>query len=372
MSRFSDCFAEIKEKRNLTSVEIAEICGLEKTMVFQWMVGKYLPSTWKKISGVLGALRLTSYEYERLQEAYEREKLGDDTYEGIQKVISIMHTLKEKINTTDRNIMPLCYKVIEYDNHMETIELNNYLDVLQCIQNILSVSAVQRENSIFLKVDAISEQFSVLLDLLLSEKQVNIYNGEFHNKEQMKENWLLSDDFVMQFSEDMSQGLFSRDADYIAFIKEKYAKIKGKCKKLFNKSVNMQEDINRIRGTDATLYCMEYVPCISIGLTAQILDRCIYDEIAEKDFIIGQLINTFVNNDTIHVIYNFFNEQGLYRFLESGKFDNFPHDIYESIIFEDRCEIVRNAVSGKMSNIEMHYFRVKNDAFLNMENVYVE
>ena len=407
MSGFSECLTQIKEKRNLNNVEFAEICNLEKTMVFQWMSGKYIPDTWEKLSGVLGGLGLTNYEYECLKEAYEREKLGDNTYEGIQKMISIMHTLEEKANIDERGIIPLCYKLTEDNTYIETMELNNYMDVLQCVQNILAAACFcSGEKKLCLKADSISEQFLVLLDLfcnsidgevemlvniekaenalqnlnllknsidlLLSEKQISIYNGTFHNKEQVIENWLLSDDSALLFSEDMSWGLYSRDAEYIEFLKEKYIAIKGGCKKIFNKSVNLMEDIHRFQGKDITLYCVEYVPCISSGLTEEILDRYIYDAILEKKHIISELVNTFAYSDSLHAIYNVFNGKGLYRFLESGKFDNFPHDIYDTIAFEDRCKIVRNALSGETSNIEMHYFRIRDDAFLNMEKVYVE
>lgn len=38
MSVFSDYLTDIKNKRNLSNAEIAQICGLDKTVVFRWII----------------------------------------------------------------------------------------------------------------------------------------------------------------------------------------------------------------------------------------------------------------------------------------------------------------------------------------------
>ena len=86
MSVFSEEFLRLKEERNVTLKEIADICGKDITTIFYWSAGKSKPDTLADLECLAESLQLSVHEKKELIRAYEITKYGKEEYECYEKI----------------------------------------------------------------------------------------------------------------------------------------------------------------------------------------------------------------------------------------------------------------------------------------------
>lgn len=407
MMTFSEYFTIIKDRRKLTGAQIAEMCNLETGMVFHWLNGKRYPQDWQKVEEVAEKLKLSNEECRNLRDAYERTVLGAKEYYCNKKIMNIIRVLEEK-----RDI----YFHTEQNTFIETrnvqlpdfIKLNNRIEILSWLQNALEYLLSKKEQRLYLKFHDINAEVLTLLkmycnrtmeckieevvylqkeeiysgmknlealegviEFLVQKKEVEVYCQEdLDYDKDFAENWIISDDFVLQYDVNLSSGMLAGNREWVESFKASFEKIKQKSDSLGKKGCILEPDMERTRFRG---YSMEYMPCIGNGLTKEILEKYMYKEIPNREMMIDSILESHVPVGELAKMQwcSIFSKEGLIEFMETGRLDTFPSDLYRKIEVESCCEVLQNIIHNAKAGYFTFYVKKEKKLPL-MRNLYIE
>lgn len=411
MSIFSEYFTELIDCKGMTAAQAAQLCDVSKAVISRWCKGENLPKDRERMKLIINKMRLSPEESRKLRNAYEHEALGAEHSESFHQIIELCQTLKQK-RAEYQYPIPALYTVEGFFGSETSgfLILDNKADVLQCIQKELEKN--HGANSHFnLKLSLLPEPLMLLLkhfcnhaetgqmDILLrmessaAEKIRLVKNmlGILFTKETLQfywyncsnqlgqdgQNWILSDDFCIQFSEDMSHGMLSRNTEWIKFLQWEFQELKDAGKRIV---LNHCEALSYVeerawnwREIPGGLKVIEYMPCLSLGLTERILEESLYPWILQRKMLIHEILEQFPMRFTSGntKLVSFFAKEGLLEFMETGRVDIFPYEIYDSISMKGRCEVLRNVIAISENVPGVCYICMK-EGFLDMKGIHIE
>ena len=362
MSAFSEYLNCIKDQRRLNGAEMARICGVNAAVVFKWLKGEHLPKSWMIMEELGDSLHLTMQEKKQLQSAYERTVLGEEKYNSYQKIIDLLKKLQER-GRECREQYHNDYIKVHIKELPEFVELHSRMQIMQSIQDALIYLSTKEDRKLYLKVTPFHEDVILLLRMFLNrmdscaleeivcfrkkEYEALCYNLELVNglvdlftarhpskiyvqdatgtPDGIFDNWVIADDFLIEFADDFSCGMLTSDPVWIAYFRSVYENMKSSGRCLSSRYVAAcrvqgmeSEEVPEFTG------CITYMPC------------------AEKD---GSLQMTGV----------FFYLEGLVEFLETGKC---PADTEGSVLDkESRLRVVYRMAYSCRSNMTGHMIR---------------
>lgn len=414
MKEFTDCLNQILKERNMNSAQVAQICGLDTSVVFRWLCGKSLPKSWRRLEIVVEKLRLTPYETDMLGHAYRKALLGETQSGCFDEILKTLYTLAEKRLESRQAEEENGMYLPRFDDRMAlpvSRRLNSKMDLIQCVQTALWKLAGQEEEGLCLKLSSLPDwlvmqlkQFEnraknpvemflcendrdgmfqaaelklrrmrQVIDLLIAPNPIQIYFYNALDELGMREqNWLATDRFVIWFSPDLSQGMMTRDAEWIAFFKENQKHLKAvsrqfcKCNKAVLEFLDKEEELIGVQNA-----AVDFMPCLSVGLTEEIVRGGILQELPYREEVIKGILCYPNAAPQMKQVYSCFQEQGLRKFMEYGVIDLFPYKVYRPLPMEERCEVLRNVISLQEKNTAFHYILLKEE-FADMRGICVE
>lgn len=408
MSAFSEVFTAIKDRRNLSVAQIAEVCEKDATVLFQWFGGIRCPQNWEQIRNVVDRLRLSEDEYRELKDSYEKTVLGEE-YASHKKMLEIFEVLEQRrdeyfsfqeTNVTSGGQMQL----------PEFIKLRTKMEVLGWIQRVIEYLIGKEDKKLHLKFQTLHQEVMMLLkifcsriqnckieelvylhegegaddynldvlkemiEILVQKNAVDIYCLEECNCEQgFGENWIMSNDFVIQYNEDLTAGMLFSGPKWIEFYKNSFDEIKKQSNNLGKKDLEVMDFNSSYEGGYVRGFSIEYMPCVGNCLTRELIEEHIYPGIPGRDMIIeGILALHYISDGNRHFRWDScFSKEGLTEFMENGRIENFPYMIYKELTKEARCQILQNAIE-LLEQGEFVYHMVCEGELPLMKNLYVE
>lgn len=413
MSAFSECLNQIKDRRNLTSADIAHMCQLDTTVVYKWIKGDHLPQNDNVIEKIADKLYLSSLEKQNLQQTYEKSLLGEEKFDCFQKIIEILELLHQRgqeynsVNTIGNVVDSIHMKPLP-----EFIELNNKLEILQWIQDVLTYLMTKEEKNLYLRLQTIHQDVIMLLKMFCSRvEHTNIeeivcfanesYGSTVYNLDIIKglinmlvqkhpmqiycqvegeqersflDNWILSDEFFMEFSNDFSYGMLTTNPKMIAYYRKCYEDIKKDSQELGKKWCDTPESYLLSMDSDQVYFsCIEYMPCLGNCLTEEILEAHILPELPGREALIHKILqyNKVISSNRANGDNSFFSMEGLIEFMETGVFEVFPYEVYQRPNTYWCCKILENMIYF-LENDLMSYHMVKEGQLPLLKGVYIE
>ena len=101
MTLFSECLTRIKDKRNMSAVEMAEICNMDVSVIFSWLNGKRTPNDISKVRQMSIRMRLTKNEAMELENAYAVMIMGRK-YDNYKNIRNLLITLSNKCRESEK------------------------------------------------------------------------------------------------------------------------------------------------------------------------------------------------------------------------------------------------------------------------------
>lgn len=412
MSVFSTCFNRIKERRNLNASEIAKLCDFDVTIVYKWAKGIHTPRNWNTLEIMCEKLHLSATEKKELQCAYERTILGEEKYASYQKIIEILECLQNR--GREYNSQGMAIEIVE-NIHLkplpEFVEYNNELEIMNCIQNVLTYLTMKNEREMFLKIQPLHQNVVMLirmfcnrvdncsleeivifsdecygsvlynldiikglLNLLIQKHPIQIYGREEYGQEgKILDNWIITDDFVVEFADDFSYGMITTHPAWVAHFKKQYEKIKRSSRILGKKECKIPEDflINPNESLEL-IEAIEYMPCIGACLTKEILEQHIFEELSEREKLMDSiLLYGHAANSGMVKTRSFFFREGLIEFMETGNIEVFPYEVYYPIKYKACCDIIQNGINYSKKGL-MDYQMIRDGQLSSLKGIYVE
>lgn len=384
MSLFSECFTNMKDSRNLTAAQIAQNCKKDVKEIFHWLNGKRIPSNWNQIENVIDKLQLSVEEVKRLKSAYERTIMGKDAYACHQKMIEILNVLQQRRNEylSSQKGMLLGIREVKLPDFLR---LNNKMEILGCIQIVLEHLETQNEKKLFLKIQTAHPEVLMLLKMFCShtkechiEEIVYLIEGEkeseIHNLEVLKgivelmvqrnsieifcheelnyekgfsDNWILSEDFALQFDEELSGGMLFANSQWVQFFLKTFETIKGGSRSLGKRVYETTKDDYD--------FAKRNVVRKSIGFMPFMEEQFIEDIIED-------------GNGSWSVV---FAREGLLQFIENKQALENHGTAYETTDIKVGRELLAHAIkfteSGKIS-----FYMIKGESLPEMRDLHIE
>lgn len=405
MSGFSDCLEKIRIRRELTNTQIADLCGVEKTVIHRWFTGQRLPGSWEKIEETIGKLHLSVDEQIQLKKAYERTLVGEEQYEYYQQMIGLMAMIQEE---KDEKFKKENEIIGEYQitGLPKCLILENKMEILQCIQNLCAYLSKQKEKHLYLKMQAAGKEiltmvkmfchrnpdcsveeivymdneldgsytynakiFQEAISLLMLKNPVEIYYSESDDSDKkFAINWLISDDFFLQFNAQMSYGIMTTEKEWLSFFQDDFKSIKKSCHPIGHKRVNPEEYLGNMNYHGSYLIGIEFMPCFGKCLTEMMMRSHIYDIPGKEELIQAILEGMGGIQETGHA---FFLPEGMKTFMETGILEIFPYKIYRPVDQETRCEILERAVSFMEKGVVVQHM-LRENRFPDMRGLHIE
>lgn len=405
MSIFSDYLTRIKEKRNITVATMADLCQVETTVMFRWVNGERLPGSWEKVTLIINNLRLSEEEQKMLKTAYEKTLFGEMKYQTFTQCIDILRTMQHcrKLET------PMLESEIALKELPYFLSLNNKTDILQYIKILLDYQAVSRKKSLYLKMYTVNSEFYTLLrvfmrantdcnveELVYLEEEGSYYeyrNIEFlgqliemmfrkdymtiyclDKKEdvEVENNWILSEDFYMEFNHEMTEGMLTCDPAMIQLTMENFQRVKNHGQVVGERNVHGLEYLTDVLEKETHLKCLEYQPCLGAGLTKDILERRLCKEIPYRELFIEKMLERYsLEREASWKANCIFTKKGLLEFMEQGVVGECPDNFYQKLDVFDRCVVLQNLIQlikqGKLVQL-----MIKEPDFPMMEGIRIE
>lgn len=411
MSVFSDCLEKIRIRRDLTNTQIAQICGLEKTVVHRWFSGQRLPSSWEKIEKNIESLHLSTDERFQLKKAYEQTMVGEENYQYYQKMIGILTTIQEEKEQKARkeNGFIRRYSIKKPPDFMV---LKNKMEVIQCMQDFCTYLSTCGKKRLYLKMQTACSEllmlvkmfcyqnpdcsleeiiymdneldgsyiynasvFQEVISLLMLQNSAKIYFSEaMESDKKFAMNWIFSDYFFIEFNEQMSYGIVTTDPELLQFYQDDFKRLKALCRPIGQKYVKPLEYIEEYVFFKSDLVTIEYMPCFGKCLSEDMLRACIYEDVPEREQFIQKVLKIFQgkNNEKFaEHIDTFFFPSGLLKYMETGTLEIFPYKIYRPMDLSMRCEVLRRAIA-LLENGTVVQHMLRENKFPNMSGIQVD
>lgn len=413
MSAFSECFNLIKERRNLNSAQVAEICNIDTSVVYKWSKGGHAPKKWAIVESMVEKLHLSNDEKRDLQHAYEKTILGDEKYHSYQKIIEILDTLHKR--GQEYNSQKYGKNVFD-DVILGTLpeygEFSNKLEIMQCIQNALVYISGKDKKKIYLKIQPLHQNIIMMLrmfcvnveeceleeiayfvnesygstvynldvlkgliDLLVQKHPIQIYCREESKEENhVLDNWIITDEFAIEFADDFSYGMITTNSNWIAHFQKNYEEIKNNSQVLGKKRCTTPEEyLLSITEEMELLGAMEHMPCLGNCLTKEILEQHILPDIPGREELMAMILSygQSLESKKIKNGRSFFFREGLIEFMETGIFEVFPYGVYQPPGYESCCDILQNGIEFAKKGL-MNYQMVREGQLPSMKDIYIE
>lgn len=410
MSVFSDCLEKIRVRRDLTNTKIAELCGVEKTVIHRWFTGQRLPSSWEKVDEAMEKLHLSVDERIQLKKAYERTLVGEERYEYYQKMIDLMAMIQREKNEKFKKENELVdeYQLTELP---KCLILESKMEILQCIQNLCAYLSKQKEKHLYLKMQVAGNEllmmikmfchrnpdcsveeivymdneldgsytynagiFQEIVSLLMLKNSVEIYYSESDDSDKkFAVNWLLSDDFFLQFNAQMSYGIMTTEKEWLSFFQDDFRRIKNFCHPIGHKKVNPAEYLGNMNYDSSVIVGLEFMPCFGRCFSEKMLRSHIYDIPGREELILAilRIFGMEREEEFPKQGHTFFLPEGLKTYMETGLLEIFPYRIYRPIAPEVRCEMLESAISLMEKGVVVQHM-LRENRFPDMQGLQVE
>ncbi len=422
MSEFSKYFDYLMKCRSLKHVQVAEMCKIDTSIIFRWANGKALPKSWGRLEPIVRRLRLTPNEVSALRNAYRKEALGESQSRCFDEIMDIFQILGQK----RRQGSAQCKKGAgsrTYDcegisglggciSSSKACGLNGKMEVWQSIRQALNLSPVCKGQELFLKLNGISDamlmelkgihrkkgwerihlllcggngtagrteaklrQMQEVIELLFQEGEICVSCMDASEASLWEgHNWMISDDFFLQFTEDMSFGLVTGEKAWIAFFQEQFGRLEEKCRPICKNTVDAMAYVERGNTEEGVqITALEYMPCISLGLTEDILQEQIRPDIPFREELIQKVIAYYPQGvPAAGQLFSYCTKDGLVEFMESGRIEIFPEqELYSPASMQQRCEILANIIALAQDKQNIHFVLLKED-FPELKGIHLE
>lgn len=421
MSDFSECLTVIKDKRGLSSIDVARVCDVDATVIFRWIKGERLPNSFQKIQELERKLRLNEQEKEELEYAYVSTLCGKEKYKSFGEVIHTIGNLKDRIVNEaykrfainiKKDVNSETEKIFENDIKFGFLKLNSRNDILRVFDICLSQMNNSKENKIFLKTNTMSvdrqnaisifpftdekcrieqiiypaednvygesnESVGLLgrtISTLFQTKNIKIWIGERKNSDNM--NYIMSENFVLQYNNDITKGMVTSYPEIVEMYLEIFRHNKEKSIYVGRKELDSMEYVIEEYRNISKLLILENQPCMGFLLTENLLRKHIYEELENREELIQLIVRNYVaclqeDNDIVESTEVFFTESGLRDFMETGLFEVFPYPVYSPFTVRERCEIIRRCAEMIRSRQHVQYL-IKDNRMVDLEDLHIE
>ena len=389
MSEFSQLLSDYIHNKDIRIYSLSEYCGIDRSLMYKIIHGKRTPASLKTVDKIADYLRLTPGESRELTETYCILQQGRDNFYRRKDMLNFLNNFRNIANAG--GFLPEKADSPQYLR--ETEALSSESEVNQAVFNII-MQQLRKQGG---RIDMlISPDYSFLINLLATAGQPDCPAEINHiiclnNSEQIdadKKNYnlhclmnilplcssgcryrpryyydniasrldtfrlfpfmILTDDSAVLLSETLREGLFTSQPDLLGLFNTIYRQYTQLSRPLLQKIDSAYEQLRYIQEFIAedspAEYSFQMTPCMTYLLTDDFLEKYVNPDLpAREQFIRNLREHIKITHDRYQAAEQtiIFSEEGLADFLDTGMIEEYPVDIYNRPLTEDRIKLVQ-------------------------------
>jgi hypothetical protein len=389
------------------------MCGIERTVFYKYEKGKRLPQMLETIEEIADKLLLTVEEKAELIRLWNVERIGKCLFHQREEVKELLENLNEyttfhmdsskfiiNCEISDDKIIHVAETEIELQMYIRNIlkyEVGKgNFEVRMCVQPryhfLLEALLEYSEYSSFSVTqlvcfhkqrDTIINNLKYLKEILpmafcLPDYKVKVYyeHAEHHiNSMSILPNVILTGEFVILFSYDGKEGIIYREQQIYDFYSSLYENMSKQCKCISTNIGTVEEYMNAIINKDY-MYFINQNPCFGIGFTREFLDKMLLPDIPDRSAFIEIVVSDIerrIQEYEKHACQAFFTKKGTVKFLETGRDNEYPSELYRHLTAEEAKQLIQslceNTESFYVHNslIDDEKFHYESDVIIHVE-----
>ena len=405
MSDFSQLLFDHLHNKNIKTYALAQYCDLDRSNMYKIINGKRKPTSYEMVNKICKFMQLTPSEQKEMEEAYRIALVGADNYYRRKNVLNFFNNFQlpslqfpasrtaededffskdiillnsqAEINRALLYILSSEFQkdhgmirlLIQPDhdflmNILEAADHNNpniEVDQIICLDNNIT-QPVSKSNYTLKCLDKILPLYnnSFQYNCYYYHGNVDSKTGEFTLFPYI----VITSHYACLLTSDLQQGYLTNTADSIKMFSSIFDRYLKDASPLLRPVNNLQAQLNymlEISSTMSTAYTFQMVPCMTPYLSPALLDKYLNKDLPDRSEVLKQLNNYIKalidhhNQDAISYIFSY---DGIKQFMETGRINEYPYDIYSPVSMPDRIRIVKHLLLSMQSH---NYQMLKNN-----------
>lgn len=398
-----------KERFNLITQDVkiyslSKLTGIERTKLQRIKSGERLPSS-EELEKICRACTCSDEEKKKLKQALEIEIIGEDKYKSREFSKKFLADLSDMFQQKKSPQIEF-NATVTLSLASDTIVTNGYNETINTIRKVLK-KETSEENTIYLLSSAINSAFNELLTHFVDKQNITLrhllslephiessenyfdninsilkiyplflsntnyypsFNYNLFSSGELLPYYIVSDNFSINIAADFSTAIITQKQEVID-IHRKLLEAKIKSSYSFIKEVTDIFDYSRIYYErsennffdDATLFTLEYEPCVSPYLTQDMVIEAMNKSEFIDEELIKRALACFGDLHKCKRKFSFFSEKGLDSFVKTGRISEVPDFAYAPLPVEARKQVLKNFCRDAKDNKTMFPFIVKED-----------
>lgn len=391
MNEFSRLLSSIVSKKSISISQMAAFCRIDRSSMYKIVHGSRKPSSEELVSQIALYLKLSPEETAILMEKYRILQIGPEKYVHRKAVYSFLKSCfdyapafsplslpddagsdlspdrQTRVLYGETNLMNAFGMIIQEEMSRPDGLLNirmqprkPFIDLIRTIVGDGTGEGSLRIRHVFaldgndVMGDSVLHNLDLLSSLMPACKSIpdyelyyyytNLHNGlvAFYFLPYA----VISGSCVLQFSVDLQFAVLHREPETIAFFNRIFDGIITGSIPLLSKVRDYRDLIyytNQSRAGQSPV-SFQMFPCLNYTLTEEILQRYVDKVLDQRSFVIRAVLeqgrkdlDSIAGSPSVIIT----SEQGILRFMESGRLPEYPSDMYDPIRPADRLEILR-------------------------------
>lgn len=392
MSEFSYVLSRHIHQKNIKTYALAQYCGIDRSNMYKIINGKRKPTSLEMVHKMARFMHLSPAEELELDEAYQITLTGYDNYFRRKNVMDFF----TGFNLSTASLPSFKYKAEQSIVSQESTLLTSSLEVKKALFHIISAEMGQQTEGyirLLLQPDA-----SFLINLIHTECQADtkvhiehiICLNNNSEKTQLQKNYnlnclkqilplcgscphykcfyyyddisartgkftlfpymVITSECVCLLTAELDKGYIIRSENACKVFSDMFINYRKASTLLLNQISNVTEQLTFVTEflhEYGPSFCFQMTPCFTPFLTLSMLEKYItMDIMARSEFI--SYFHEYIKNmkawQEQGKTYCIFSYEGVRHFLETGKINEYPEDIYRSFDMHDRLILIRKLI----------------------------
>lgn len=411
MSEFSYVLSRHVHGKNIKTYALAQYCGLDRSNMYKIINGKRKPTSVEMVHKMAKFMHLSPVEEQELEESYQITLAGYDNYYRRKDVMNFF----TKFNLSAAALPSFNYGAELRVDNKETSLLSSPTEVKQALFHIISTEMSRRAYGhiqLLIQPDA-----SFLINLISAESQadMNIHIEHIiclnNNTEttQSQKNYnlnclkqilplygscrnyecfyyyddissrtgkltlfpymVITSQYVCLLTADLDKGYIMQSDSSHKMFSGMFADYRKSSTILLNQIGSVVEQLNY---TESLLrecgigFCFQMTPCLTPFITLSMAEKYITIATPGRPVFIERFyeyikeINIWYEQGKISCIFSY---DGVRRFLETGKINEYPKDVYLPFDIHDRNCLIKKLIQS----CKTPHYRMLRDSIGNLE-----
>lgn len=402
MSEFSHILAQHVHNKNIKTQALAQYCGLDRSNMYKIINGKRKPTSLDIVDKISKFMHLSPIEKEELEEAYQITLAGSENYFRRKEVLNFFSEF-----TLSPAVLPSFHYDTSLKEQKEISYLNSSAEVKQALFHIISTEMSRpRDGHVCLLIQPDAD---FLINLLCAESQAemdiciehiiclnnnseNLQSQRNYNLNCLKQTlplygcfrnyncfyyyddvssktgaltlfpyMVITSRYVCLLTSGLNKGsLMPYDSSHKMFMEifEEYMQASTALLKPIKNGAEQLGYVKSLLRDYSKAYCFQMTPCFTPFITIAHAEKYITD-IPHRSLFLEQfheyLKDMAVWNEQKSVSY-IFSYDGVKRFLEDGKIDEYSSEICRNFDMQDRIYLIKKLIQA-CSSLQYHMLR---------------